>query len=420
MTGQDAARFSRAEHGLRRTEWVSGRDRRSTPPSRRESHRSEVGRAMTVCLGTIAIDSKRIFLIADAKLTGTGMQVENATAKIRGLTGDGKWWCAVACEDITGFESVYRRILKSFPTPDEGVDLDGIVKAIEKAYTDEISYTAEIEILRPFRIARQAFDIDDDDEGGSLIMQEAFGRVHAAVEQLTTGVWLIVAGFDPSGTPHVLQVDAKGKCSIQDSPGFAAIGEGSQTAFDSLTMNSDFRFTTDRGRIIYRLCEAKFAAEQTCSTVGKTTTVVTIEPDGSMTMAPDDAIDRARIICERRRATKLPPKIMTALSSGETLDRNLRPQVHAVGEAYGLLSRRHTDVVARLRACGGTLTPEQSKRVESLSKHADALWPRIQGDIATWANTTVKPDDGLSRLLRYFEDAIVELESYAQAASATT
>jgi hypothetical protein len=375
---------------------------------------------MTVCLGTIAIDSRRIFLVADAKLSGSGFQVENATAKIRGLSGDGKWWCAVTCEDITTFESIHRRISKVLTQPNEGVDLDSVVKAIERAYTDEISYTAEIDILRPFRIARQALSTDDNGDDVAPLIQEAFGRIHEAIEKLSTGVWLIVAGFDPNATPHILKVDDKGKCSIQDSPGFAAIGEGGPTAFDSLTMNSDFRFTTDRGTIIYRLCEAKFAAEQTCSSVGKTTAVLTIEPDGSWTLAPDDAIDRARIIWDRRRTTSLPPRITTALSGGETLDKDNRPQVQAVGAAYTLLSKRHADVAARLRACSASLTPELTQRAESLSKRADVLWPRIQDDLAMWANTTVKPDDGLRRSLRLYEEIISQLESCAQAVPATT
>jgi hypothetical protein len=85
----------------------------------------------------------------------------------------------------------------------------------------------------------------------------------------------LVYGFDAERkTTHLFHVEHPGLASSLDHMGYYAIGAGAKVAMNFLHLRT-FAGLTDEG-LLYRLVEAKFAAETADTGVGRDTTVITV------------------------------------------------------------------------------------------------------------------------------------------------
>jgi hypothetical protein len=80
--------------------------------------------------------------------------------------------------------------------------------------------------------------------------------------------------------PHIFSTDFSGRCTIHNDVGYHAIGAGSWAALGWLSTKTAVAFTQSIPAIVYRLCEAKFAAE-TARSVGDRTVVLVSFKDGA-------------------------------------------------------------------------------------------------------------------------------------------
>ncbi len=333
-------------------------------------------RSMTVCIAAVSIELKRIFTVTDRKLSDGTYALDDAASKIRALTQDQLWWCMFSCDDTTILESLLRRISADIPS-------DGLPLSVE-VITDAVgrSYRAELRAMAERRGLKRRKEID----------------------ALVTGVELLISGFDAAGDPHLVYVNPCGQPASWDQYGVCAIGQGSQAAWASLRSNLDFLRSRDGGLIIYRLCEAKFLAEA-FESVGDSTTVVTIDNEGTTTILYNDAIIAARKAWIQARAQRLPHDLLRSLTGGGTYDSANRYVPHEMEQRHTNARFKFEAVMPRLEGLRAAkrIDDDKWRRVRSLRSRVETLSPQVVSALEEWETSTVRPSSLDYLLERYCE-----------------
>lgn len=124
--------------------------------------------------------------------------------------------------------------------------------------------------------AQHLSDVIEAFQSGCKYLRVKMGR-----RQIETQ--LLIAGFDPDGTPHIFTSWTDGNVEMYDTARFSVVGIGSQMANASLLLGPEsWRYQSDINTFAYRLLTAKFASERTLG-VGPETTLRVLYSNGLTT-----------------------------------------------------------------------------------------------------------------------------------------
>lgn len=313
--------------------------------------------SMTICLAAACPMIGRIVTVSDMRLsrpTGTGSTSisRSPVTKFRWLTEDRRWGCLFA-GPAARFLSLHARIFDILRSASGPVGVAEVKASTERAYLDEMA--------------------------------------HARIK--TTGVQLLLFGFDHF-TPHVLTSWFDG--SVEHAMlGFAAVGSGWSFATNWLDEIKGFRLGPDVGEIIYRLCEAKFAAELD-SAVGGETFALSFDHNGASTQLNDDELSSAKKLWKKRRNTPPSPSVLIKLRGGTAYNRHGNASFILV---FGAAFNAHSDALLRHSALKVALTDlymrhgipdDQYRAIDNLHKKATELMNWLGSAIGSWGKLDIK------------------------------
>jgi len=281
---------------------------------------------MTVCIAAASSNLKQIVTVSDMRVETQTASMDNALLKFR--VSPLGWHCLFSASDISRFESIWARInafLFALDPAKQQATVANVEEAVEKAYRDERRHMAEVTVLGHWTMDLPTFESD----GRAKFGDDLFTKMHAEISALKIDVELLLFGFN-FGLPHIMQVGSEGviEKNRPAGPQFGAIGSGKYIALDSLYSHADLQRSDDSGYIIYRLCEAKFAAETTPG-VGPDTTVAVFAPAplgngvpgltdmlASPTILNDHDLKKARALWQHRKNAEIPERILSGLRGG--------------------------------------------------------------------------------------------------------
>jgi hypothetical protein len=124
-------------------------------------------------------------------------------------------------------------------------------------------------------------------------------------------------GHDKQKQPKLYEIECPGHVIDRNALKFAVIGSGHDMAMASLRWPPPLNFLLED--TIYRLLEAKFAAE-TASGVGKTTTVALRNREGRVALLPRNEIEEIRAIWKKDVAdVPSPPAALKLLEKSKAV-----------------------------------------------------------------------------------------------------
>jgi 20S proteasome alpha/beta subunit len=130
--------------------------------------------------------------------------------------------------------------------------------------------------------------------------------MHKQIREFNLSTSFLVCGVDEHAHPHVFSVNnPNGNQIVHDARGHAAIGTGAQMALGAL--GSRPIATLPIRDLIYRVCEAKFAAE-TAPGVGKSTLALVQRKGSKYRIAFPNQIQRLQDVWTKGRTEPAPKK----------------------------------------------------------------------------------------------------------------
>lgn len=267
---------------------------------------------MTVCIAAIPQFTDSIVLVSDQLLSSDNASVDGAI-KVTVLAPGTDWYIMFA-GDPAKFLSLMGRMPEVFgDVRNTRLTLDMVAAAFEQAYALELLKLVETEILMPYGLSR-----DDFIRNGKTWLGDRFSSIFDQISNASLDLEIMVAGLDAEAKTRLFSVSPRGVATRAILP-YHAIGSGAFVALGTLFHLSTFP-THDLSETIYRLCAAKFAAENLPS-VGPTTYVLVISPLTRKWTLIDD-IDRIR---ELWKSKGQPPVPSAAV---RMIEKNLRRISH--------------------------------------------------------------------------------------------
>lgn len=256
---------------------------------------------MTVCIAAHCAVNKCIVLASDMMVSTIDMSADLAAMKMYPV---GCHWIAqfagndpssvipmlqLVEQDVGAFESLAR-----------------VSQTFAEAYRYRLKQKVETEILLPMGFTLERFM----ENGLRQLGPTAFSRTLFEVQGADLGLEVLVSGFDGEH-PHVFTVRSPGKFTYYSHIGFWAIGSGQTNALGSFFNSKSPVRTLDQAGILYRVCEAKFNAENAVG-VGHTTTVAILYEDGSRSFPTHDDIEDLRSEWDATRVLSVPDSAKAA------------------------------------------------------------------------------------------------------------
>lgn len=136
-------------------------------------------------------------------------------------------------------------------------------------------------------------------EGVSNLGRKLFWSLSRKIEgESLAGTTFLVYGYDENtnNTAHLFEVKNPGNSFLLDHMQYFAIGSGVNIVMASLNLRPVNHLNP--AQLIYRVCEAKFAAETTSSGVGRSTTVLIANRGEPTTFLTGRTIERIRALWE--------------------------------------------------------------------------------------------------------------------------
>jgi hypothetical protein len=177
--------------------------------------------------------------------------------------------------DVGAMVPLLRRVKRLLPKT-ETPAVDDVSAAVVEAYQEELIKVKEQRYLKPNKLDWDKFQKNDP----PLFTDTIYEQMKTQLDGATISIdpyqppILLVAGFDTDGPGHIFSVDHPGVESGHDIVGFHAIGTGSYYALTMLHSHCrDVSHSDPLDRVVYRVAEAKFMAENDAH-VGKSTTLI--------------------------------------------------------------------------------------------------------------------------------------------------
>ena len=260
--------------------------RRRTIPAHRE---------MTLCIAARMFDNATktgaIITVSDTNLSSATTALDLGSVKVERLIGAEAWssWLCMYSGDPTTHTKLLHYIRTSLDAATRWSHAD-VMTILEDAYTAVVDREVERRISpRQFGIASLA-DLSTPQYAGhntlisTLMDLEIKTRETVLNELCVDPTNLLVCGFDGNNEPHIISTDAVGNCTSHDAYAFHAIGINADSAMAWLRAHNDFRYTGKFLETVYRLCEAKFVAEDD-KYIGKATVACVWTSGGTVSLA---------------------------------------------------------------------------------------------------------------------------------------
>jgi hypothetical protein len=126
------------------------------------------------------------------------------------------------------------------------------------------------------------------------------------VSNFDLGLEILAFGFDERNQSWLIDIANPGVAIEHDSPEHWAVGSGFHAAMAVLNARAPAPYEHDQETYIYRLCEAKFAAELADTAVGRATYVMVWYPGGDWSILFDKQIEAIRAVCAKDRYRPIP------------------------------------------------------------------------------------------------------------------
>lgn len=243
---------------------------------------------MTTCVAAITDEGKALILVAD-KMVGVGwVESELEITKMREVHHD--WWMLFAGDDITPVFDIVDDVKSKLPT--EGpVTIKQVEDAIKTAVAQKRLENAEALYLTPL-----GWDIVRFNNEGNALLPN-FMELQAKIDAYSTGLQLLVAGFD-GGKAHIFTLqdygESKGVPHRYDIPGFAAIGSGA-TGADYIMYYRHLGPSRPVREAVYLALEAKYFGQQAGS-VSASTDLFVARPGKKLIQFDDDETIEEKLI----------------------------------------------------------------------------------------------------------------------------
>jgi proteasome subunit B (beta)-like protein len=213
-------------------------------------------------------------------------------------------------------------------------DVHAALQGESRPSVDDVSRAMVTAFRQQLRVKIDAF-LSRFDQNLESFKQDAlkvFGRTRRdrywdEIERMKVDVEYLVAGFDPKGSPHLIEVQNPGVVIDCFPMAFTAIGSGGSRALSALSFHS-FNATMSLERGIYHVCEAKFMAESAAG-VGRSTSVVVMRMNDDrdevdITELSDAFIADIRKEWDRDGKPKVPRRAGSLIEAGMQDSRKFR------------------------------------------------------------------------------------------------
>ncbi|MGA2604487.1 MAG: hypothetical protein ABSG14_09690 [Verrucomicrobiia bacterium] len=227
---------------------------------------------MTLCIAAIAYgktnQSPNIVTISDMMLSDPSWSRDTDSPKVMPVTPNSRWLMMYA--GIPTIAIAVRRAARR-ALVGKVERMESVVSAYQAAYEQELRDTIEHQVL-----ARYGMTMGEFKRKGTDYFGTEYPDVLDNVNKVNIDTDLLLAGFDPTGEPHLVKINEDGR-EICDKMGFCAIGTGYDLATASLIHN--YKEDLIHTELIYRMAEAKFRSEA-AEGVGTNTAISTLNSAG--------------------------------------------------------------------------------------------------------------------------------------------
>ncbi len=182
---------------------------------------------MTVCIAVVCDAHETIIAATDRKFTLRNMTSADSIGLKSYVVG--KTWIAMFSGDASEAETLLSRARK--PLIKQNPDADMMAKVFTDAYVSEQVYRAESQVLGSYGLTMNEFVKNGKKFFGETKFLEMCAEIESVGEMETS---FLIAGFDQSGTSHILAVNWKGEVSRHSRIGFWAIGTGGAACHNQL------------------------------------------------------------------------------------------------------------------------------------------------------------------------------------------
>jgi hypothetical protein len=224
---------------------------------------------MTVCVAAISLVDQNVVGACDMMLSRADDSIaatDDVALKVIPLIS--RWGVMYAGSPTHAIDIVSRagHLLQTNLRPTVLAEsMAEVRRVMQTAYIEELSHQISIQIL-----GRYGIDLTQFRENGLKQFGDVeFSIINKSIREFSLKTSFLVCGTDKDDFPHLFTVASpSGALVVNDPAGRAAIGSGAQMALGAL---GNRKITGLRVReLLYRVCEAKFAAE-TAHGVGRST-----------------------------------------------------------------------------------------------------------------------------------------------------
>jgi hypothetical protein len=205
---------------------------------------------MTVCIATLAEDSRVIVLVADKASTIGAMQDDTDAKKILPLTAGNGGRCDAIVRAVSAAAASDKNLTK---------DVSKLAKCIEHEYRALRDEILEQHVLAPHLLTRTLWT----SRSANLLPlpNSVMGEVQDRLSEFEFDCELLFCGFDGSGKPNILHIDEEAVTQNITNEWFWVIGIRQEASTGRLLWQ-EIRRTKPLGRVLYETFDAKAHAEQ--------------------------------------------------------------------------------------------------------------------------------------------------------------
>ena len=249
-----------------------------------------------------------IVIVSDMRIA-SGIEIQGkefATVKFARLAPH--WGMTFSAEDIGYVTPIREKITSSLNGIGDRVTSAQVQAAVSDAYQ-----TVRSEIVVQKYLKMYGFDWIDSFRRESKL---AFGtKITSAlmrdINSFDLKVQLLICGYDENCEIKFTQVSNPGICVDRSDLDAWAIGSGYYMAMASLNSRAAPEASVEA--VVYRCCEAKFAAE--FAGVGRSTTVLVLYPDDGYSVLTTGEVESIRKIFETSRYRPVPIEAVKEIKS---------------------------------------------------------------------------------------------------------
>jgi hypothetical protein len=254
---------------------------------------------MTVCIAAISTADGAIVAAADMMLAEETTSTDTNALKLQPACPSGHYIMAYA-----GSPTEAAAIRRAGSARAGGETLPEMIDAYEQAVRAVLKQKIEGELLSRYGLDRETFLKSRAQFGG-----REFSKRLDKLDEMELKTDVLIAGFDPSGDPHIFSVHDPGMHQHHDPVGFYAIGTGSPVADGVLC--GTYNGWLSANDLTYRVCEAKFLSE-TSPFVGVNTCVYTLRHQRGPTRMIPQTVEKIRTIWKALRPP-VPPEAIAII-----------------------------------------------------------------------------------------------------------